>query len=71
MASSTRVTAEKIGQLKCPQDMVKVFDIDWASSDRPILATQDGCLRIMDIHLYKSSSPIKSYEFQGTSRFFF
>ncbi|KAK6635197.1 hypothetical protein RUM44_000448 [Polyplax serrata] len=55
---------EKIGQLKCPRDMVKVLDIDWAASDKPILYTQDGCLRIMDMDLLKSSSPLTDYVFQ-------
>lgn len=56
---------EKIGQLKCPRDMVKVLDMDWAASDKPVLATQDGCLRIMDMGLLCSSSPIIDYQFQG------
>nr|CAD7396669.1 unnamed protein product [Timema poppensis] len=55
---------ERISQLKCPKDMVKVLDIDWAASDKPVLATQDGCLRIMDMMLTASFSPIIDYEFQ-------
>lgn len=56
---------EKIGQLKSPRDYVKVLDIDWAASDKPVIATQDGCLRIMDVTLFRSSSPISDYEFNG------
>ncbi|XP_063221643.1 WD repeat-containing protein 11-like [Bacillus rossius redtenbacheri] len=55
---------DRISQLKCPKDMVKVLDIDWAASDKPVLATQDGCLRIMDMTLSSSVSPIMDYEFQ-------
>ncbi|XP_067012842.2 WD repeat-containing protein 11 [Anabrus simplex] len=55
---------ERISQLKCPKDMVKVLDIDWAASDKPVLATQDGCLRIMDMTLTSSFSPLIDYEFQ-------
>nr|CAD7432286.1 unnamed protein product [Timema monikensis] len=55
---------ERISQLKCPKDMVKVLDIDWAASDKPVLATQDGCLRVMDMMLTASFSPIIDYEFQ-------
>ncbi|PSN34557.1 WD repeat-containing protein 11 [Blattella germanica] len=55
---------ERISQLKCPKDMVKVLDIDWASSDKPVLATQDGCLRIMDMTLTTSYSPLMDYELQ-------
>ena len=58
---------ERISQLKCPKDMVKVLDIDWAASDKPVLATQDGCLRIMDMILSTSSSPLMDYELQGTN----
>lgn len=58
---------ERISQLKCPKDMVKVLDIDWAASDKPVLATQDGCLRIMDMILTTSSSPLMDYELQGTN----
>jgi hypothetical protein len=58
---------ERISQLKCPKDMVKVLDIDWAASDKPVLATQDGCLRIMDMMLTTSSSPLIDYELQGTN----
>lgn len=55
---------ERLAQLKCPRDMVKVLDVDWAASDKPILLTQDGCLRVMDMGLSTSSSPIVDYEFQ-------
>ncbi|GLH00339.1 Uncharacterized protein GBIM_06748 [Gryllus bimaculatus] len=54
---------ERISQLKCPKDMVKVLDIDWAASDKPVLATQDGCLRIMDMTLTTSFSALVDYEF--------
>jgi hypothetical protein len=56
---------ERISQLKCPKDMVKVLDIDWAASDKPVLATQDGCLRIMDMTLATSYSSLMDYELQG------
>ncbi|KAJ9582833.1 hypothetical protein L9F63_022829, partial [Diploptera punctata] len=55
---------ERISQLKCPKDMVKVLDIDWAASDKPVLATQDGCLRIMDMTLAASYSSLMDYELQ-------
>lgn len=58
---------ERISQLKCPKDMVKVLDIDWAASDKPVLATQDGCLRIMDMTLATSYSPLMDYELQGVN----
>lgn len=45
--------------------MVKVLDIDWATSDRPVLATQDGCLRIMDLNLTTSTSALLDYLYEG------
>jgi hypothetical protein len=51
--------------------MVKVLDIDWAASDKPVLATQDGCLRIMDMTLTTSYSPLMDYELQGENLHFF
>lgn len=45
--------------------MVKVVDIDWAAADAPVLATEDGCLRIMDIKLSTSASPLPDYTYQG------
>lgn len=50
--------------------MVKVIDIDWAASDKPVLSTQDGCLRVMDMGLTTSSSPILDYEFNGEYYFY-
>jgi hypothetical protein len=51
--------------------MVKVLDIDWAASDKPVLATQDGCLRIMDMILATSYSPVLDYELEGGNFCFF
>lgn len=51
--------------------MVKVLDIDWGASDKPVLATQDGCLRIMDMILATSYSPLMDYELQGGNFFLF
>ncbi|XP_065339644.1 WD repeat-containing protein 11-like [Cloeon dipterum] len=56
---------ERIAQLKSPRDIVKVSDIDWAASDKPVLATQDGCLRVMDISLTHCSSPMAEYSFEN------
>ncbi|KAK7074520.1 WD repeat-containing protein 11 [Halocaridina rubra] len=50
-----------VSQVKSPRDIVKVVDVDWGASDRPVLATVDGCLRIMDMTLKASSSPIFHY----------
>lgn len=56
---------ERLAQLKCPKDMVKVVDIDWAAPDTPVLATEDGCLRVMDCKLTQSASSLPDYTFKG------
>uniref|UniRef100_A0A8D8RS64 WD repeat-containing protein 11 n=2 Tax=Cacopsylla melanoneura TaxID=428564 RepID=A0A8D8RS64_9HEMI len=47
--------------LKTPRDIVKVLDIDWASSDHPVLLTEDGSLLILDKSLTVSTSPLVRY----------
>ena len=37
---------ERISELRAPKDIVsRPVDIDWAASDRPVIATADGCIR--------------------------
>ena len=37
---------ELISELRSPKDIVsRPIDIDWAASDRPVIATADGCIR--------------------------
>lgn len=40
---------ERVTSVKSPKDRAKVVDVDWAASDRPVLACADGCLHIMDL----------------------
>ncbi|KAL1460934.1 hypothetical protein WDU94_012870 [Cyamophila willieti] len=48
--------------LKSPRDLlVKVLDIDWASSEHPVLLTEDGGLLIMDKNLTVHTSPLSRY----------
>lgn len=54
-----------MSQVKSPRDIVKVVDVDWGASDRPVLATVDGCLRVMDMNLKTSNSPICQYCTKG------
>ncbi|XP_071448701.1 WD repeat-containing protein 11-like [Hetaerina americana] len=55
---------ERIASLRCPRDMVRVLDVEWGASDKPVLATQDGCLRVVDSTLLATSSPLVDYSFQ-------
>ena len=54
-----------LGQVKSPKDMPRVEDADWAASDKPVVITSDGCLRIMDLFLLGSSSPLMDRECLG------
>ncbi|GFY16613.1 WD repeat-containing protein 11 [Trichonephila clavipes] len=49
-------------QVRCPREMPKVQDVDWVGSDRPVLATADGSLRVTDIMLKLCSSCIPDYQ---------
>ena len=56
-------SGDLVNELRSPKDLVsRPVDIDWAASDRPVVATQDGCLRVMSLALNGSSSPIMDYE---------
>merc|ERR1711862_1011419 len=56
-------SAGLINELRSPKDLVsRPCDIDWAASDRTVIATQDGCLRIMSLALNGSTSSIMDYE---------
>ena len=52
---------EMISELRTPKDMPKIMDVDWAASDRVVLATIDGCLRIMGLSLSSSTSSVLDY----------
>lgn len=55
-----------INELRSPKDMTKVLDIDWAASDRAVIATADGCLRVMGLGLTSSTSAMNEYCFDET-----
>ena len=45
--------------VKSPRDGGKVLDVEWASSDKPILASIDGCIRITDIPMKIACGPFE------------
>lgn len=51
--------------LKSPQDMSKVLDAEWAGSDRPVLATEEGCIQMTDLSLRKSTCQVEERELPG------
>ena len=49
--------AEVINEIRSPKDLVsKPIDIEWAASDRPVVASSDGSIRIMSLALSLSAS---------------
>jgi hypothetical protein len=53
---------ERMASIRCPKDLAKVIDVEWAASDRPVLLCADGCVRVMDIACSTSYSPIDDYQ---------
>ena len=54
--------------MKCPKDMPKISDVDWAASDRPALACTDGTVRIMDLKFSQGSSPLEDGQLAGMNK---
>ncbi|XP_052100859.1 WD repeat-containing protein 11-like [Mytilus californianus] len=53
---------EMLSSLKSPKEIAKIVDIDWAGSDRPVIATNDGCVIVFDILLKLSHCKIEDLE---------
>lgn len=53
--------------MKSPRDVAKVVDADWTGSDRPVLATVEGCVQVFDLTLKLCSCTIEDREFPGNS----
>ncbi|CAG2205705.1 WDR11 [Mytilus edulis] len=56
---------EMLSSLKSPKEIAKIIDIDWAGSDRPVIATNDGCVIVFDILLKLSHCKIEDLELPG------
>jgi len=52
---------EMINELRSPLDMMKVEDVEWASSDRVVMAGQDGAVRLAGLALAGTSSHTLAY----------
>ncbi|XP_078587664.1 WD repeat-containing protein 11-like isoform X3 [Branchiostoma floridae x Branchiostoma japonicum] len=53
-----QICVEMVSSVKCPRDMAKVIDIDWASSDKPVLACDDGTVRVSDMDMKNACAPV-------------
>jgi len=52
---------EMINELRSPMDMMKVEDVEWASSDRVVMVGQDGSVRMAGLALAGTSSHTLAY----------
>ena len=55
--------------MKSPSDLAKVLDAEWAGSDRPVLATDEGCIHMTDLSLRKVSCQVEDRELPGLSHY--
>ena len=60
---------QALSSLRGSKDDRKPVDIDWAASDKPVVISVDGCLRVYDIHLKTSFWSIAEAEFVGETVF--
>ena len=51
--------------MKVSKEQVKLIDADWAASDKPIVVSSDGCIRVYDIKLKTTCSAMDYAEFAG------
>ena len=47
-----------------------VLDADWATSDKLVLLTSEGCVRVCGVSLKYSQSPVNTTELAGTHMHF-
>ena len=55
--------------MRTPRDSVSVVDIDWYSSEVPLLLFSNGTMRMMDINLKRSCSPMSEQDLTGLKNF--
>ncbi|KAH3790802.1 hypothetical protein DPMN_169009 [Dreissena polymorpha] len=56
---------ELLSSIKSPKEIPKIVDAEWVGSDRPLFATVDGSLHMMDLTLKKASFSIEELELAG------
>ncbi|PIK33261.1 putative WD repeat-containing protein 11, partial [Apostichopus japonicus] len=59
---------EMISSLKNPKDDEKrIVDVDWGSSNTPLVLTADGCLRLFDLSLRRAPHPLRAWRVKSES----
>ena len=53
--------------MRTQRDSVSVVDIDWYSSEVPLLLFSNGTLRMMELNLKRSCSPMSEQDLSGTN----
>ena len=56
---------ELLSSLKSPKEVSKILDAEWCGSDRPIIATVDGCVICCDLMLSTMGSALDEREVSG------
>ena len=54
-----------ISSVRCPKEMPKIHDIDWACSGETVMSFADGTVRVMDIKLKQSCAPMPEQDLAG------
>ncbi|XP_077868471.1 WD repeat-containing protein 11 [Saccoglossus kowalevskii] len=49
---------EQVSSIRSPREIAKISDVEWATSDKPIVATNDSCIRVFELNLKISSAPL-------------
>ena len=50
---------ELVSTIRNSKEIGRITDVDWAASDKPVMATMEGCIRVMDLKLKQCCSPIE------------
>ncbi|XP_014255055.1 WD repeat-containing protein 11-like [Cimex lectularius] len=53
--------SQKVASFKLSKDSPKIIDVDWANSEFPVVAMEDGSIRILDTYLISSASQTWAY----------
>ena len=57
--------SERTSSMRTQRDSVSVVDIEWYSSEIPLLLFSNGTMRMMEINLKRSCSPITEQDLTG------
>ncbi|XP_064605109.1 WD repeat-containing protein 11-like [Liolophura sinensis] len=53
------VEGKSLYSIKTPKEMSRIIDAEWSCSDKPVITTEDGCVRVMDLKLTTASAAVE------------